>query len=270
MKSGIKSEDIAIGSGKEAKSDDYVLVEIHWFLNKGEEVKLLQCYPDNQLTFNLNSRDTLPGLRYGIVGMLEGGIRKLKISPHLAFGEKGIEDKIPPNAVIICNVKLLKIVDEKFRLPSTYDRKRQIVVAHRGEAAGNKPRWNFGIVDDGVYGITVNYPIPGQTWRYTKNRNYEGKLTKEEMDIIFDEIQKFNQSFPKDVVEYNNVWADMSEPAGNTPRERDTNRLCISVMFFKGTYPGETFYVTEDNQAFYNTFLYKHISALLKKPELQE
>jgi hypothetical protein len=269
MKSGIKFKDIETGSGQEVKGEDSVLAEVRYFLNKGEEINIFQGNPDHQFVIHLKSRDFIPGLRYGIVGMREGGTRELKISPHLAFGEEGISNKIPSNAVIICNVKLLRIVPNDFRLPTPYDRKRQIIAAHRGEAARNLPRWSFGIINDGQYGITVNYPIPGMTWRHTRNRYYEAEIRKEEMDQLFEEIQTFTNRFPEDVVLYENVWADMSEPAGNTARERSTDRLCISVMFFKEPAPFETFYITEDNQRFQNTALFRLIATLLNKPELK-
>ena len=39
-------------------------------------------------------------LFYGIQGMNVGGTRLLRIAPHLAFGEQGVQDIIPPNAVL--------------------------------------------------------------------------------------------------------------------------------------------------------------------------
>lgn len=269
MTSGIKLKDIEVGNGQEVKEDDSVLVDVRFFLNKGEEVEVFKGYPDHQFFIKLKSRDFIPGLRSGIVGMREGGTREVKISPHLAFGDSGVPDRIPPNAVIICKVKLLKITDEHFSPPDPFERKRQIVVSHRGEAARNLPRWNFGVINDGEYELTVNHPIPGMTWRHTRNKTYNGKLDQSEMDQIFEEAQKFPQHFPNDVVPYDNVWSDTSESAGNTPRERTTNRLCIYVSVFYKPNPTSSFYVTEDNQQFQNTLLYRFISASLKKAELQ-
>ena len=269
MKSGIKFEDIKNGNGLEAQADDYVLVECHFFLNQGERIEIIGNYHENQFVISLKSRDFIPGLRYGIVGMLEGGTRKLKISPHLAFGEKGVPDKIPPNALLICEVKLLKIVDKQFLLPNQFSRKRQLIISHRGEAASKKPRWIFGIINDVEYELSINHPISGMTWRHTRNKNHRGTLTREEMDQIFKELLEFPISFPNDIVKYDNVWADMSEKAGNTPRERGTNLLCLHVSSYEKDKLITSFYVTEDNKQFQNTRLYKYISGILAQPEMQ-
>ena len=52
------------------------------------------------------SRDGLiAGVFYALEGMRIGGYRKVKIAPHLAYGERGIEDVIPPNALITVEIK---------------------------------------------------------------------------------------------------------------------------------------------------------------------
>lgn len=269
MKSGIKFEDIENGNGREAQADDYVLVECLFSLNQGERVEIFGNYHENQFVISLKSRDFIPGLRYGIVGMCEGGTRNLKISPHLAYGEKGVPGKIPPDALLICKVKLIKVVDQNFSLPDPFARKRQIVISHRGEAASKKPRWTFGIINDGEYELSVNHPISGMTWRHTRNRNHRGTLTKENIDQIYKELFDFSKSFQNDVVKYDNVWADISEKAGNTPRERGTNLLCLHVSLFEKDKLNTSFYVTEENKQFQNTMLCKYISEILSQPEMQ-
>lgn len=89
------------------------------------------------------------------------------------------------------------------------------------------------------------------------------------MEQIFTEMLNLPSSFPDDIVEYDNVWADMSEKAGNTPRERTTNLLCLHVSLYEKDKSTISFYITEENEQFQNTILYKHISAVLSRPELQ-
>lgn len=52
------------------------------------------------------------GLFYGMEGMRIGGTRQLRIPPSLAFGETGILDRIPPNAVITAEVSVLPKTSE--------------------------------------------------------------------------------------------------------------------------------------------------------------
>ena len=53
-----------------------------------------------------------PGLFYGVQGMRIGGTRKLRIAPHLAYGETGVSDTIPPNALLMVEVQILELRDE--------------------------------------------------------------------------------------------------------------------------------------------------------------
>jgi hypothetical protein len=47
------------------------------------------------------------GLFHGIQGMNVGGTRLLRIAPHLAYGEQGVQDVIPPNAVLTAELSVI-------------------------------------------------------------------------------------------------------------------------------------------------------------------
>ena len=47
------------------------------------------------------------GLFYGIQGMSVGGTRLLRIAPHLAYGERGIDGVVPPNAVLTAELSVI-------------------------------------------------------------------------------------------------------------------------------------------------------------------
>ncbi len=47
------------------------------------------------------------GLFYGIQGMNVGGTRLLRIAPHLAYGEHGLQGVIPPNAVLTAELSVI-------------------------------------------------------------------------------------------------------------------------------------------------------------------
>ena len=52
------------------------------------------------------------GLFYGVHGMRIGGIRKLRIAPHLGYGETGVPGSIPPNALLTVEVSVLSEREE--------------------------------------------------------------------------------------------------------------------------------------------------------------
>jgi hypothetical protein len=56
----------------------------------------------------VNRGALMNGLFYGVDGMRIGGTRKLNISPHLGYGERGVPGVIPPNSVLICEVTVLE------------------------------------------------------------------------------------------------------------------------------------------------------------------
>ena len=56
----------------------------------------------------INREALISGLFYGIEGMRVGGIRKLRISPHMAFGERGVPGIIPEDAVLVAEITILE------------------------------------------------------------------------------------------------------------------------------------------------------------------
>ena len=57
-------------------------------------------------TIALGRREAVAGVEHALMGMKVGGYRKVRVSPHLAYRDKGIPDLIPPNAVLICEIWL--------------------------------------------------------------------------------------------------------------------------------------------------------------------
>jgi hypothetical protein len=47
------------------------------------------------------------GLFYGLDGMRIGGMRRLEVAPHLAYGQRGVPGIVPPNALLTIEVTVL-------------------------------------------------------------------------------------------------------------------------------------------------------------------
>ncbi|MDH3553759.1 MAG: FKBP-type peptidyl-prolyl cis-trans isomerase, partial [Gammaproteobacteria bacterium] len=48
----------------------------------------------------LGKRQVVAGVEKSLYGMQSGGYREVLVSAHLAYGQKGIKDRIPPNAML--------------------------------------------------------------------------------------------------------------------------------------------------------------------------
>ena len=113
------------GEGRLAQKGGRVVYNTKIFLNHGDEVPLneLQAkqlpkemvrveggstFIDHRIV--LGRRQAIAGVEHALLGMKVGGYRKVRISPHLAYRNKGIQDLIPPDAVLICEVWLRNIV----------------------------------------------------------------------------------------------------------------------------------------------------------------
>lgn len=123
--SGLKLLEEREGEGTPADKGDRVVYNTRVFLNQGEEVPLntLQAehlpkemvrvegratFIDHSLV--LGRRQAIAGVEHALMGMKAGGYRKVRVSPHLAYRDKGIPDLIPPDAVLICEIWLRDIV----------------------------------------------------------------------------------------------------------------------------------------------------------------
>ena len=121
IKSGIKLLAELEGEGEPARKGDTVVYNWRLYRNRGEEIALNEQQAKNLPTEMirvvdgyrfidhrtiLGSRQTMAGVEYALYGMKPGGYRKIRISPHLAYRDKGLGDLIPANAVLIVELWL--------------------------------------------------------------------------------------------------------------------------------------------------------------------
>jgi FKBP-type peptidyl-prolyl cis-trans isomerase FkpA len=113
-KSGLKYIDIKVGKGETAKKGDNVVVHYTGWLDKGkmQKGKKFDSSVDRNepFDFTLGAGMVIKGWDEGVAGMKVGGERRLIIPPELGYGKTGAGKVIPPNATLIFDVGLLKIV----------------------------------------------------------------------------------------------------------------------------------------------------------------
>lgn len=105
--SGLRYEDIQCGEGTAAARGDSVTVHYTGTLEDGEEFD--SSRGGEPFQFNLGGGDVIEGWEEGVVGMREGGTRKLTIPPELGYGESGYPPIIPPDSTLIFEIELLEV-----------------------------------------------------------------------------------------------------------------------------------------------------------------
>lgn len=119
MVSGLKVIEETEGTGAAAQKGDTLTFDCAAFLNKGSVV-----HERRTERLVLGSRRAIAGLEYALAGMREGGYRKVRISPHLAYGDAGVDGKVPPKAVLVYELWLQTV-----QRPRLEARKKAIVTA---------------------------------------------------------------------------------------------------------------------------------------------
>ena len=107
MPDGLKIQDVTVGSGREAKLGDTVVVNYVGKLQSGQVFD--SSYDrDQPFTTQIGVGQVIKGWDEGIPGMKIGGKRILVIPSELGYGAQGA-GPIPPNSTLIFQVELLDI-----------------------------------------------------------------------------------------------------------------------------------------------------------------
>ncbi len=124
---GLKLLDEREGAGASAEKSDRVVYNTRMFLNQGDEVPLndiqAKQLPKEMMrveagatfidhTIVLGRRQAIAGVEHALMGMRVGGYQKVRVSPHLAYRDKGVPGLIPSDAVLICEIWLRDIAAE--------------------------------------------------------------------------------------------------------------------------------------------------------------
>ena len=119
-RSGVKILEDVLGMGERVQRHRWYRLTLRAWLHKGKPViwtRHFGLFDEGHISgdgkaltadFRYDRVFLIAGLFYGIEGMRIGGKRTLKISPHLAYRDRGIEGLIPPNAVLEIEVKVHK------------------------------------------------------------------------------------------------------------------------------------------------------------------
>jgi FKBP-type peptidyl-prolyl cis-trans isomerase (trigger factor) len=113
------------GQGDAAAKGQRVIFNMKIWLNRGDEVPLnaiqAQHLPEQMIRtvdreklvdhrVTLGRREVFAGVEHSLLGMRAGGYRKVRVSPHLAYREKGLPGLIPEHAVLDVEIWLREIL----------------------------------------------------------------------------------------------------------------------------------------------------------------
>lgn len=110
-------KDTKVGEGRAAEKGKAVLVHYTGWLYdpKAPDQKGAQfdtsAGRSAPFGFIIGVGRVIKGWDEGVPGMKEGGKRTLVIPPAKAYGDKGAGGKIPPNATLLFEVELVKVVN---------------------------------------------------------------------------------------------------------------------------------------------------------------
>ncbi len=104
VRAGIKIESDRPGNGRAATRGDTVRIAYELSLNRGDVVQSI-----DSCSFVLGKRDVIAALEYGVEGMRVGGRRRFRAGPHLGYRDDGVDNVIPPIAVLVFDVRLLSV-----------------------------------------------------------------------------------------------------------------------------------------------------------------
>lgn len=106
--SDLQITDLEVGTGPEAAAGNQVEVHYTGWLENGNKFDS-SVDRGQPFAFQLGAGMVIAGWDRGVAGMKVGGKRKLVIPGHLAYGERGFGNVIPPNATLIFEVELLGV-----------------------------------------------------------------------------------------------------------------------------------------------------------------
>ena len=110
MTSGLKYQDMVVGSGAEATPGRRVSVHYTGWLQSDGTKFDSSVDRGTPFDFTLGRGEVIQGWDQGVAGMKVGGKRKLTIPANLGYGAQGTPGgPIPPNATLVFDVELLGV-----------------------------------------------------------------------------------------------------------------------------------------------------------------
>jgi hypothetical protein len=119
MKPGVDLLEDVLGLGVRVKRKVYYDFRLRMWLSRGDPIRWSRPWglldrarvEDDGTTLFTSLRvdrgQMFAGLFYGVEGMRVGGIRRIRVAPHLAYREAGVPGVVPPNALLTVEIHVI-------------------------------------------------------------------------------------------------------------------------------------------------------------------
>jgi FKBP-type peptidyl-prolyl cis-trans isomerase len=107
----LKISDNQLGTGRIVAPGDVVVCHCRCRLRKGDLV--FASSAEEPYVICVGRRDFFVGVACGLLGMQQGGIRTIKVSPNLTYHERRIYPDIPEDAMLIYEIELIRFQDQR-------------------------------------------------------------------------------------------------------------------------------------------------------------
>jgi len=106
---GLKYTDVQVGCGQAVKTGSSITVQYTgWLQSTGKKFDSSLDHKGAPFSLQLGQGSVIKGFDEGLMGMKQGGFRRIIIPPALAYGAQG-QSPIPPNSVLIFDVQMLSV-----------------------------------------------------------------------------------------------------------------------------------------------------------------
>ncbi|XP_066295589.1 FK506-binding protein 15-like isoform X3 [Branchiostoma lanceolatum] len=122
---GIVHQDLVLGEGQTVDVGDSMEMKYTgWLLSNNTfgQVFDSNMSTDKAFRFKIGKGKVIKGWEDGTVGMKKSGKRLLVIPPHLAYGAKGVPNRVPAHATLVFEVHAMKVKFNKEDTRSTSSR----------------------------------------------------------------------------------------------------------------------------------------------------
>lgn len=105
----LETQDLKVGTGREARAGDTVHVQYTGTLTNGKKFDSSYDHGGEPFKFTIGKGEVIQGWDQGVPGMKVGGKRRLRVPSDLGYGPTGSPPNIPPDAGLVFDIELVSI-----------------------------------------------------------------------------------------------------------------------------------------------------------------